>query len=127
MNKAKKRILVVDDDTSITRLLKLNLEQTDQYVVRVENNATHAVASATEFRPDLILLDVLMPGLDGGELANRFQASNTLGKVPVIFLSAIATKQDVSSHGGLIGGMPFLSKPVDIPEVVACLQDYLGP
>lgn len=126
MNLEKKRILVVDDDASITRLLKLNLEQNGRYVVQAENNAAHAVAAATEFRPDLILLDVLMPGVDGGELANRFQASGGLEKVPVIFLSAIATKQDVSAHGGLIGGMPFLAKPVDIPEVVACLKDYLG-
>lgn len=126
MNKEKKRILVVDDDASITRLLKLNLEQTDHYVVQAENNAAHAVAAATEFRPDLILLDVLMPGLDGGELANRFHAGSGLENVPVIFLSAIATKQEVSSHGGLIGGAPFLAKPVDIPEVVACLKEYLG-
>ena len=75
MNSEKKRILVVDDEPSITRLLKLNLEQTNEYVVRAENDARAAIAAAEEFKPHLILLDVMMPGLDGGELASRFEAN----------------------------------------------------
>jgi len=122
----EKRILVIDDDASITRLLKLNLEQINGYSVRTLNDATQAMATATEFRPDLILLDVLMPGVDGGELAREFQADPQFKKVPIIFLTAVTTKQEVSSRGGLIGGMPFLAKPVDIPEVVSCLEAYLG-
>jgi len=122
----EKRILVIDDDASITRLLKLNLEQINGYSVRTLNDATQAMATATEFRPDLILLDVLMPGVDGGELAREFQANPQFNKVPIIFLTAVTTKQEVSSRGGLIGGMPFLAKPVDIPEVVSCLEAYLG-
>ena len=51
MNNEKKRILVVDDDASITRLLKLNLEQTGNYLVRMENISTGALAAAEEFRP----------------------------------------------------------------------------
>lgn len=126
MNKEKKRILVIDDDPSITRLLKLNLEQTNGYLVQTVNDAPQAIATAIEFKPDLILLDVLMPGVDGGELAREFQSNPQLEKVPVIFLTAVTTKQEVSSRGGVIGGMPFLAKPVDIPEVVSCLQTYLG-
>jgi two-component system OmpR family response regulator len=127
MNTARKKILVVDDEPSITRLLKVNLEATGDYLVRGENNALHAITAALEFQPDLILLDVLMPGMDGGELAARLQASARLGKVPVIFLTAVATKQDVSSHDdGLIGGLPFLAKPVDMPEVVAALRKHLA-
>jgi DNA-binding response OmpR family regulator len=125
MNTNKKRILVVDDEASITRLLKMNLEQTGEYVVQAENNATHAVTAALAFRPDLILLDVLMPGLDGGELAAHFQASPRLSKVPIIFLTAAATKREVASHDHMIGGLEYLAKPVDMPEVVARLEAHL--
>jgi DNA-binding response OmpR family regulator len=126
MSIEKKRILVVDDEPSITRLLKLNLEQTNDYEVRGENNAEVAVAAAEEFKPHLILLDVMMPGLDGGELANRFQASPELKSVPIVFLTAVATKGEVYARGGQVGGLTFLAKPVEMSEVVACLKQHLG-
>lgn len=126
MNTEKKRILVVDDEPSITRLLKLNLEQTNHYVVMAENDAEAAVATAERFKPHLILLDVMMPGLDGGELANRFQASPELKSVPIVFLTAAATKGEVYSRGGQVGGLTFLAKPVEMSEVVACLRQHLG-
>lgn len=125
-NTAKKRILVVDDEASVTRLLKLNLEQTNQYVVRTENAPSKALAAAAEFRPDLILLDVLMPGMDGGELASLLLADPKLKSVPIVFLTAAATKTDVRRGGGLVGGMPFLAKPADLREVLACLKQHLG-
>ena len=126
MNSHKKRILVVDDEQSITRMLKLNLEQTEDYEVRVENSSNQALQTAHTFQPDLILLDVLMPGMDGGELAAHLQGSLRLGKVPIVFLTAAATKAEVRLHHGVIGGLPFLAKPVDMPEVIACLRHHLG-
>lgn len=126
MKNQKKRILVVDDEASITRLLKINLEQTQDYDVETENNASQALKTAMVFHPDLILLDVLMPGMDGGELASRFQSSPALSNVPIIFLTAAATKTEVTAHGGRIGGLPFLAKPVDVPEVVARLREHLS-
>lgn len=126
MDHNKKRVLVVDDEPSITRLLKLNLEQTEQYIVETENNAAHALAAARDFHPDVILMDVLMPGIGGGELASRFQESSTLKDVPIVFLTAAATKHEVLEHHGVIGGLPFLAKPVDIPEVIDCLRRQVG-
>jgi DNA-binding response OmpR family regulator len=126
MNTEKKRILVVDDEASITRLLKLNLEQTNAYEVRTENDAKAAQAVAEEFKPDLILLDVMMPGMDGGELAACFQANPRLKSVPIVFLTAAATKGEVYARGGKVGGLPFLAKPVEIAEVVACIKQQLG-
>jgi DNA-binding response OmpR family regulator len=126
METEKKRILVVDDEPSITRLLKLNLEQNNEYEVRAENDSETAVEAAEEFRPDLILLDVMMPGLDGGELASRFEANPKLKNVPIVFLTAAATKSEVYARGGKVGGLRFLAKPVEISEVVACLRQHLG-
>lgn len=122
----RKRILVVDDDAGTTRLLKLNLEQTNEYEVRTENNARAALAAAEEFQPDLILLDVLMPGLDGGQLASHLQANPKLKSVPIVFLTGMATKAEVRQRGGLIGGLFFLAKPASLGEVVGCLKEHLG-
>jgi CheY-like chemotaxis protein len=122
----KKRIMVVDDDTTITRLLKLNLEQTNDYDVKVENASTAALASAQHFRPDLILLDVMMPGLDGGDLAHCFQTSPQLNQVPIVFFTAAVKKQELATRGGRVGGLPFLAKPADVSQVIACINEHLG-
>jgi CheY-like chemotaxis protein len=127
MSTARKRILVVDDETSFTRLLELNLEQTGEYDVQAVNNSALAVSTAERFQPDLILLDVMMPGLSGGELAERLQRKPGLKKIPIVFLTAAVKKEEVSSRGGLIGGMPFIAKPVDTAELIAGLKKYLAP
>ncbi|MCX5831638.1 MAG: response regulator [Deltaproteobacteria bacterium] len=126
MKTERKRILFVDDRASDTQLVKLYLERTNGYVVRVENDAMAALSAAEEFQPHLILLDVMMPGMDGGELAACFQANPKLKAVPVVFLTAAVTIGEVEAGGGLIGGRPFLAKPIVLSEVVACLKHHLG-
>jgi CheY-like chemotaxis protein len=126
MKTDKKRILAVDDQASNTRLLKLYLERTNDYVVREENDAKAALSAAEEFQPHLILLDVMMPGMDGGELAACFRASPKLKAVPIVFLTAAITKREVEAGGGQVGGHPFLAKPVVLSELVACLEHHLG-
>lgn len=127
MNNPKKRILVVDDEPSITRLLKLNLEHTNAYEVMTENSSEQALETARVFQPDLILLDVLMPGLDGGYLASRFQENPRFKDIPIIFLTAAVTKREVAEHHGKIGDLPFLAKPVNMTEVIRCLESHFRP
>lgn len=126
MKTEKKNILVVDDQPRNTRLLKLFLEQTNDYVVKEENDPKAALSAAEEFLPHLVLLDVMMPGMDGGELAARIQASPKLKGVPIVFLTAAVTKGEVEARGGQLGGFPFLAKPVVLSEVLACLKHHLG-
>jgi CheY-like chemotaxis protein len=126
MKTVKKRILVIDDQAANTRLLKLYLEQSNLYVVHEENNASAAVGAAEKFQPDLILLDVMMPGMGGGELAACFQANSKLKTVPIVFLTAAVTKGEVAAGGGQLGGFPFLAKPVVLSEVLACLKHCLA-
>lgn len=122
----KHKILVVDDEASFTRLLKLNLEQTGRYTVQVENRATAAMASATRFEPDLILLDVMMPEMDGGELATLLRAHPKLHAVPIVFLTAAVKPEEVARNNGIIGGMPFLAKPVELEDLLECLRGQLS-
>lgn len=121
----KKRILIVDDQVSITRLLKINLEQTNHFEVKTENEASRALAVAEVFAPDLILLDVMMPEVDGGELAQLLRESHQLRHVPIIFLTAAVRKGEVSSRSGHIGGLPFIAKPVNFAEVLTCIEKEL--
>jgi CheY-like chemotaxis protein len=73
-----------------------------------------------------MLLDVMMPGLDGGALASQLQASPRLKGVPIVFLTAAVTREEVRARRGLVGGQPFLAKPVDLHEVLTCLERHLG-
>ncbi len=112
----------MDDQPSITRLLRLNLEQTGEYEVATENISRAALAAAEEFHPDSILLDMVMPGLDGGNLASQFQASPKLKGVPIVFLTAAVTREEVRARHGLVGKPPFLAKPVNLQELLTCLE-----
>jgi CheY-like chemotaxis protein len=118
----KKRILLVDDEVSFTRLLKLNLEQTNDYVVRVENSAADALATAREFRPDLVLLDFMMPRMFGGDIAAHLRADAHLKTTPIVFFTAAVSKTRVKEHDGVISGFPFLAKPASVEEVIEQIE-----
>ncbi len=125
MTTAKKRVLIIDDEASFTRMLKLNLHHTGHYTAETVNDPARALAVAREFAPDLILLDVMMPGMDGGELAARMQASSKLKDTPIVFLTAAVKRTEIAVHQGRIGGLPFIAKPVDFQEVVNCIESQL--
>jgi two-component system OmpR family response regulator len=120
-----KRILVVDDDSSVTRNLKLNLESGGGYEVLGENHAANALIAARNFRPDLILLDVIMPGMDGGDVAARLRADPLLRDTPIIFLTAIVSNEETDGHEKSSGGETFLAKPVDIGELKKTLEEHI--
>ena len=123
--KEKRRILIVDNDRDSTHLVKILLEKTGWYSVLEENDATRAHLSAQNFRPDLILLDVMMPGTDGGEVAAQIEGDPDLQRTPIIFLTALVTKADASA-GLRIQGHRFLAKPVNIPELITGIEENLS-
>src|SRR6266536_5093491 len=122
MTPTKKRVLIIDDEVSFTRLLQLNLHHTGRYIAETVNDPAQALSVAREFSPDVILLDVMMPSLDGGEVATRIQASPKLKETPIVFLTAAIKRNEVACHQGHIGGLPFIAKPVDFQEVVDCIE-----
>jgi CheY-like chemotaxis protein len=123
---ARPRILLIDDEVALTDILKINLEDTGRYEVRVENRGGSAVAAARAFKPDLVFLDVLMPDMDGGAVAAALREDPQFASTPIVYLTAIVSKQEVTHTGGLIGGNPFIAKPVSLEEAVACIERYLG-
>jgi DNA-binding response OmpR family regulator len=125
MKNKQKRILVVDDLASDSALLKRYFQECHNYVVHEENNPAAAVVAAEKFEPDLIILDLLMPVMDGIQVAHAFQASAKLKSVPIVFLTAAITKEEVAATGGRIGTFPFLAKPIHLGEVAAIVRQHL--
>src|SRR6266571_1907273 len=121
----KRRILIVDNDRDTTHLVKILLEKTGRYSVLEENDATKAHQSAQNFRPDLILLDIVMPEKDGGEVAAQIHADPELQRTPVIFLTALVTENETKA-GLRIQGHPFLAKPINIPELINGIEENLA-
>ena len=122
--KDKRRILMVDDDRDSTHLVKILLEKADHYLVQEENDAAKAHQSARNLRPDVILLDIMMPDKDGAEVAAQIEADPELRSTPIIFLTALVTMPEAKT-GLRIEGHRSLAKPIDIPELINYIEASL--
>ena len=118
----KARILLIDDEVGFTRLVKLVLRRYDMCEV---NDPRRALEAAHAFQPDLVLMDVVMPGIDGGNLAALFKGDPTLKRIPIVFLTAVVTPKEAGQVPRHIGGYPFLSKPVCPDALERCIEEHL--
>jgi two-component system OmpR family response regulator len=114
------RILVVDDEPNICALLSATLRLTD-FEVRTANGGSEALIAAEEFEPDLVVLDVMLPDLDGFQVARRLRASRS---VPVLFLTARDAVEDRIS-GLTVGADDYVTKPFSLEEVVLRIRAIL--
>jgi DNA-binding response OmpR family regulator len=116
-------ILIVDDEEDVLDLLQLVFETSGFDVRRAQNGKT-AVANAYESPPDVILLDVMMPGLDGWRVAEQLLDDNRTTGIPIIFLTARAEFRD-RAHGLDIGGVDYVTKPFNPLELAPLVRDVL--
>ena len=121
----KTRILLVDDEVGFTRLFKLNLEQRTEYEVRVENWAERALSAAREFRPDLVLLDVIMPRMIGNDVAARLRADASLRATPIIFLTAVGGRKTGDERLRALDGCPCIPKPASLEQLIEEIERNL--
>jgi CheY-like chemotaxis protein len=120
----KKRILVVDDLPAVSLFIKETLEATNLYEVRTENQGSKAIDEARKFRPDLILLDVLMPDMIGSEVIAQLQADPELRTTRFIFVSGIVSNSEVQRSAGQIGGHKFIAKPLSAKELCRVVAEH---
>jgi DNA-binding response OmpR family regulator len=106
--------------------VRQGLEETGNYEVRVENDATRGLAAAREFRPDLIILDVIMPDVDGGELAAAIRTDTALKDTPLLFLSSVMDAETAAKRGNRIGTTPVLTKPTTLAELTGRVEQLLN-
>jgi two-component system OmpR family response regulator len=123
MKIGKTRILLVDDEKSVSMCMKINLERTGKFEVQTENYAPNALTTARLFRPDIIVMDVRMPEMEGGEVASQMASDPVLKAVPVVFLTAILNRQEAGINGIMSGKRKVLAKPLDLATLIACIEE----
>ena len=121
----RKRVLIVDDEASLTRLLKASLEITGTYEVQEAYSGAEGLAKAESFRPDIILLDIVMPDMSGYDVVSSLRANGRFLHIPIVFLTAIARDSVDKGLASAFDDMPCLIKPMKIEEVIAVIEQQL--
>lgn len=121
----KKKILLIDDEEDFCFFVKLNLEQTGKYEVFTTTSGSSGLIMASKEPPDLVLLDIIMPEMSGGQVAELLLDDPKIKDIPVLFITAIASRSEVQSQEGVIGGRRFIAKPVTPVELMAKIDPIL--
>jgi DNA-binding response OmpR family regulator len=116
-------VLVIDDEGPIRLLCRVNLEAAGMEVHEAEDGPS-GVAAARRERPDVILLDVMMPGMDGWEVFGQLLDDEETANIPIVFLTARAELRD-QARGLELGGVDYVTKPFDPLELAPMLHDLL--
>jgi len=119
-----KKILVVDDEKDILSVLGKRLTA-EGYFVLTANNGKDAVALAKSKSPDLIILDVVMPGMAGGEVAEKLKEDIRTKAIPVIFLTALLSRNEEYKEDHIIAGNITFAKPLDADELLSQIKKLL--
>lgn len=117
------KILCIDDEPDILEIVKASLEMGGGYTVATCSSGKEALDSVGDFKPDLILLDILIPAMDGVTIFGKLRGYSSLKSVPIIFMTAMVQPKEVSSYLEL-GAAGVVMKPFDpmkLPEEVASL------
>ena len=123
----KRRILIVDDDVPLTHMMKFNLEVTGAYEVRVVNHASDALAAVQSFQPEVILLDYIMPHLNGGDIYQRLQGDPEFQHIPVIMVTALVSNQEKKTEAPSNENGPLMiAKPVRFDKLRQHIDDCLS-
>ena len=120
----KPRILIVDDNPRFSQSARLILQQSGQSVVCEENDAASGLETARSFRPNLILLDLVMPHIDGAEVAAQIESDWALHGVPIVFVTGLVTP-DEARNGQRIDGHRAVSKPISSSDLLNLVEESL--
>jgi len=120
-----KKILLVEDDQDIARALSLRLKVSSYEVVTAFDAVAGTTAAARE-NPDLVILDISIPGGSGIEVARRIQAMTTTIAPPIIFVTA-SMKSEIRQQAYELGAIGFFEKPFSAQDILECIEDALNP
>ncbi|MGE5170018.1 MAG: response regulator transcription factor [Rudaea sp.] len=123
MNAAQKRILIVDDEPNIVIALEFLMRQ-NGFDVRVARNGEEALAAVADFRPDLVLLDVMMPVKDGYQVAQKIRANPEFRGLKIVMLTAKGRDTEISK-GMAVGADAYVTKPFSTLDLVAQVKQML--
>lgn len=121
----KKKILVADDEQDVTEVIKAFFEETGAYEVLAVNEGGRVLEAARQFKPDLVILDLVMPGVDGSEIAVQIKEEKDLGNPPIVFSTGMVSPEEFRKHCGVIGGYPVVPKPTHLPYLKKVVETVL--
>lgn len=119
-----KKVLIVDDDPFELDLLE-RLLKTKKFSVVIANNGEEAVTLAKDDRPDLIIMDIQMPGMGGGEAAAVLGEDPDTQHIPIIFLTGLFSEEEVEARAHNLGGCYFMAKPVKKDELFEVIEKQI--
>lgn len=118
----KKRILIIDDEENFCKLVKKNVEHSGEFEVYIATDGDAGVVLAREIKPELILLDVIMPNKDGSDVLAMIREDEGIKDTPVVFLTAIVREEESSPQESFTKGYALLSKTATLGELIACIK-----
>ena len=114
----RSKIVVIDDEEDFCEFVKWSLEDTGIFEVLVSTDGPSGLALARNEQPELILLDIKMPQMNGAEAADRLLHDDQTRDIPIAFITGLLQKEEVDKRRGYIHGFPFITKPVTKDELV---------
>jgi DNA-binding response OmpR family regulator len=120
----KSKILIIDDEVDFGKIIKMNLEESGDFTVEIAKDGKTGIKLAQKIKPNLILLDVRMPGMDGFQVLEKLKKSNETLSIPVVMLSAMGddfTKGKASE----LYGEEYITKPIDIQALKVKIKEIL--
>jgi CheY-like chemotaxis protein len=118
----KKKVLLIDDDKILCDVTKALLHQTMKYQVTTAQTGEAGIQLARKIMPDVILLDIKMPGMDGGRVAENLGEDASTDSIPIIFFTGLISQDEADRQGGYIGGHPFIAKPFDVKKLTDMIE-----
>ncbi|MCK9603731.1 MAG: response regulator [Candidatus Omnitrophica bacterium] len=113
-----KKILIIDDEEDFCYFVKKNLEMTEYFEVAVCTDSAKAVQQVRQIRPDLILVDIMMPVIDGPSIVAELEESEDTKNIPFVFLTAMITNEETKKNKNIINDAYFVAKPVNVKELI---------
>jgi len=120
----KKKILLIDDEEDFCFFVKLNLERTGEYQVFTATDGIEGIRLAKQLKPDLIFLDIVMPKMDGGRVAEILLEDESTKNIPFVFVTAMISDNNLAGYGGEIDGRDFITKPAASKSLIEKIEQY---
>jgi len=121
----KKKVLIIDDEENFCKLVKKNIEQAGEFEVSIATNGVDGIKSARKIKPDLILLDIVMPEMDGTDVAALIKNDKDIKDTPIVFLTAIVREEEADSQANSTRGYSLLAKTVTVGDLIACIKSKI--
>jgi CheY-like chemotaxis protein len=118
----RKRIVLVDDEKDFCFFMQKTLEANGDFEVQTSSEGIEAIKIIKANQPDLVLLDVMMPGISGADVAAELREYNSTKNIPIVFVTAVVQDKDISDKENLIGGWHYLPKPVRTEDLIRLIN-----